>query len=72
MNVQTMAFLIIPCTFSAHLIWPECLYYIILYLLSLGASLKVPKREIFVTELFTLSDPIWIDDMRTDKKKTFV
>jgi hypothetical protein len=22
--------------------------------------LKVPKREIFVTELFILSDPIWV------------
>ncbi len=29
-------------------------------------GLKVPKREIFVTELFTLSDPIWISDMRTE------
>jgi hypothetical protein len=32
--------------------------------------LKVPKREIFVTELFTLSDSIWIGDMRTEPKKT--
>jgi hypothetical protein len=34
-------------------------------------SLKVPKREKFVTELFTLSDPIWIGDMRTEPKKPF-
>jgi hypothetical protein len=34
--------------------------------------LKVPKREIFVTELFTRSDPIWIGDMRTEPIKPFV
>jgi hypothetical protein len=34
--------------------------------------LKVPKREIFVTELFTRSDPIWIGDMRTEPIKLFV
>ncbi len=34
--------------------------------------LKVPKHEKFVTELFTLSDPIWIGDMRTEPKKPFV
>ncbi len=28
----------------------------------------MPKREIFVTELFTLSGPIWIGDLRTDQK----
>jgi hypothetical protein len=27
------------------------------------SGLKVPKREIFVTELFTLSVPIWIGDL---------
>ena len=36
------------------------------------APLKVPKREIFVTELFTRSDPIWIGDMRTEPIKPFV
>ncbi len=25
--------------------------------------LQVPKRKIFVTELFTLSDPIWVGDL---------
>ncbi len=35
-------------------------------------SLKVPKREIFVTELFILSDPIWVGDLRTESKKPFV
>ncbi len=35
-------------------------------------ALEVPKREIFVTELFTLSDPIWIGDMRIEPKKLFV
>jgi hypothetical protein len=34
--------------------------------------LKVPKREIFVTELFTLSDPIWIGDLRTEPRNLFV
>ncbi len=33
--------------------------------------LKVPKREIFVTELFILSDPIWVGDLRNEPKKTF-
>ena len=35
-------------------------------------KLKVPKREIFVTELFTLSDPIWIGDLRSEPKNLFV
>ncbi len=30
------------------------------------------KREIFVTELFTLSDLIWIGDLRTEPKNPFV
>jgi hypothetical protein len=34
--------------------------------------LKVPKREIFLTELFILSDPIWIGDLRTEPKNPFV
>jgi hypothetical protein len=29
---------------------------------------KVPKREIFVTELIILSHPIWIGDLRNDQK----
>jgi hypothetical protein len=33
---------------------------------------KVPKREIFVTELFILSDPIWVGDLRNEPKKPFV
>jgi hypothetical protein len=37
-----------------------------------SSLLKVPKREIFVTELFTLSDPIWIGDLRTELKNPFV
>jgi hypothetical protein len=36
------------------------------------ACLKVPRREIFVTELFILSDPIWVGDLRTEPKKPFV
>jgi hypothetical protein len=28
--------------------------------------LKVPKREIFVTELFTLSDSIWVGELGTE------
>jgi hypothetical protein len=39
---------------------------------TLLSPLKVPKREISVTELFTLSDLIWIGDMRTEPKKPFV
>jgi hypothetical protein len=34
--------------------------------------LKVPKREIFVTELIILSHPIWIGDLRTEAKNRFV
>jgi hypothetical protein len=34
--------------------------------------LKVPKREIFVTELFILSDTTWVCDLRTEPKKPFV
>jgi hypothetical protein len=34
--------------------------------------LKVPKREIFMTELFILRDPIWVGDLRTEPKKPFV
>jgi hypothetical protein len=34
--------------------------------------LKVPKRKIFETELFILRDPIWVGDLRTEPKKTFV
>jgi hypothetical protein len=33
--------------------------------------LKVPKREIFVTELSTLSDPIWVGDLRNEPKNPF-
>ncbi len=36
------------------------------------SSLKVPKHEIFVNELFILSDPIWVGDLRTEPKKPFV
>ena len=35
-------------------------------------GLKVPKREIFVTELIILSHPIWIGDLRTKAKNRFV
>jgi hypothetical protein len=34
--------------------------------------LKVPQHEIFLTELFILSDPIWIGDLRTEPKYPFV
>ncbi len=34
--------------------------------------LKVPKREIFLTELSILSVPIWIGKLRAEPKKTFV
>ncbi len=35
-------------------------------------SLKVPKREIFVTKLIILCHPIWIGDLRTKAKNLFV
>ncbi len=35
-------------------------------------TLKVPKPEILVTELFILSDPIWVVDLRNEPKKPFV
>jgi hypothetical protein len=35
-------------------------------------SLKVPKREIFVTELYTLSEAIWVGDLGTEAKNPFV
>jgi hypothetical protein len=34
--------------------------------------LKVPKREIFMTELSILSVPIWIGNLKAKPKKTFV
>jgi hypothetical protein len=34
--------------------------------------LNVPKREIFVTELYTLSEPIWVGDLGTEAKNPFV
>ncbi len=37
-----------------------------------GDSLKVPKREIFATELFILSDLIWVEDLRNEPKKPVV
>ncbi len=36
------------------------------------AVLKVPKRDIFLTELSILSVPIWIGNLRAEPKKTFV
>ncbi len=36
------------------------------------SPLKVPKREIFVTELLILSDPICVGDLRTEPIKPFV
>jgi hypothetical protein len=35
-------------------------------------KLKVPKREIFVTELFILGHPVFVGDLRTEPKKPFV
>jgi hypothetical protein len=34
--------------------------------------LKVPKREIFVTVLYTLSETIWVGDLGTEAKNPFV
>jgi hypothetical protein len=36
------------------------------------AALKVPKREIFLTELIILSYPIWTGDLGTKAKNRFV
>jgi hypothetical protein len=46
--------------------------YSIQYTCISGSSLKVPKREIFVTELIILIHPIWIGVLRTKAKKRFV
>jgi hypothetical protein len=42
------------------------------FLLKDPGSLKVPKREIFLTELSILRVPIWIGNLRAEPKKTFV
>ncbi len=34
--------------------------------------LKVPKHEIFVTEIYTLSDPSWVGDLGTEAKNPFL
>ncbi len=49
----------------------HCSKIIIMYC-GMATCLKVPKREIFVTELFTMSDPIWIGDLRIEPKNAFV
>jgi hypothetical protein len=36
------------------------------------STLKVRKREIFVPELYTLSEPIWVGDLGTEAKNPFV
>jgi hypothetical protein len=41
-------------------------------ILGCDPGLKVPKREIFVTESIILSHPIWIGDLRTKAKNRFV
>jgi hypothetical protein len=38
----------------------------------MAAALKVPKHEIFVTELIILSHPIWVGDLRTKAKNRFL
>ncbi len=48
------------------------MYLVLLYTVNAVFTLKVPKREMFVTELFILSDPIWVGDLRTEPKKPFV
>jgi len=40
--------------------------------LSVEHNLKVPKREISVTELFVLSYPSWVGDLRTELKKSYL
>ncbi len=40
--------------------------------INLESNLKVPKREIFLTELSILSVPIWICNLRAEPKKAFV
>jgi hypothetical protein len=48
-----------------------CSHFLATFSTESESFLKVPKREIFVTELFILSDPIWVGDLRTEPKKTF-
>ena len=60
-------------TFSIiHMYGYRYRYRTYLYLGSSVVVLKVPKREIFVTEFFILSDPIWVGDLRNEPKKPFV
>jgi hypothetical protein len=53
-----------------HTLW--CSIYISTLWEEVSILLKVPKREIFVTELFVLSDSIWVGDLRTEPKNPFV
>jgi hypothetical protein len=45
---------------------------LIVLILPAQKILKVPKLEIFMTELFILSDPIWVGDLGTETKNLFV
>jgi hypothetical protein len=42
-----------------------------IYCILHGICLKVPKCEIFITELYTLSDPIWVGDLGSEAKHQF-
>jgi hypothetical protein len=53
-------------TSNCYLVEPPCFSLYTNYLL------KVPKREIFLTELNILSYPIWTGDLGTKAKNGFV
>ncbi len=50
----------------------DCAHYAMHASDSVKDMLKVPKRELFVTEFFTLRYPIWVGDLRTEPKNPFV
>ncbi len=45
---------------------------LIVLILPAHKFLKVPKLEIFMTELFIISDSIWVGDLGTEAKNPFV
>jgi len=39
-----------------------------IYCILHGICLKVPKCEIFITKLYTLSEPFWVGDLGSEAK----
>jgi hypothetical protein len=66
MNLSSQIFHIVYSVFLGQRLRDDEIYTL------LGNCLKVPKREIFVTELIILSHPIWIGDLRNEPKNRFL